>query len=228
MLGLLYVSEKYNVKILADRCSQKLNKSLNPVNVCTVIESAHRYGDKDLKEQAFTMILRNPKAVFAEDNFGEMCPQCFSELLSKNVLPLTEPEVFEVVVAYSEKKCKQRGLPVTPENRRLVLEGAEKQVRYPVMDKNYFMDKVEPSGLLSEEDVIKLYRHLTRPERHFFDFDTNPRTPEWIVNRFDALQSGWGYERDNEDALTFSVSQDIDISGFEVYSGNHGTSRSTV
>lgn len=59
MLGLYYISDKYDMQGLKDDCCKFIKKSLSTTNICDVIQMAMNHSDSDLLEYATEYFMEN-------------------------------------------------------------------------------------------------------------------------------------------------------------------------
>ncbi|XP_052234944.1 BTB/POZ domain-containing protein 6-like isoform X3 [Dreissena polymorpha] len=146
-------------------------------------------------------------------------------------LPDVEPEAFERLLQYAQLKCQRLGLEETPENMRKEAGNALLHVRFPIMSSEYFSERVEPTGLLSEDQTMQLYRFFARKKTgDAGGFETKERMPMFVARRFKHVTSGWSYsgQREKVDAITFMCSRDIILKGVQLYGTDQGQGQLSV
>ena len=218
VLRLLHAGKRYMVQSLIDKCLQRLNAKMKQGNLCLIMEASHIFGEPDLREKCRKDIIQNPKQVLPSETLAELCTECLESVIQDDDLRMEEEEIFEYMVKYSENKCLKEDLPVTPENQRKVLGKAIQQIRFTLMDKNYFSDVVEPSGLLKHDESVAVLKYFLNPQSVPVPFSASHRNLHKIVKRFQTHYSGWTYNyRHNADAITCKCSEDIQILGVLTY-----------
>ncbi|XP_052798072.1 BTB/POZ domain-containing protein 2-like [Mya arenaria] len=223
VLPLLYCAKKYNVQNLISNCLNVLKKNMSTANICVIMESAHTFVDEELFKRCLKKILLEPIPVFNEDSISELCTECLIKIIQDNSLPAKEEQVFEAVLRYAKNKCKSLGKQLVPENLRQVLGDAIKYVRFPVMSSEFFSDVVEPSGILTDHESLKLYRYFARNKQgDCGGFDRRERKYLFSVKRFGKIDSGFSYKRKNVDAISFECSEDISLKGIFIYGTDQG------
>ncbi|KAL4223140.1 BTB POZ domain-containing protein [Mactra antiquata] len=224
VLAMLYAAKKYCVQSLIDRCLNTLKRCMRPENVCTVMENAHIYGNNELKSKCYNLIMLDPEEVFKSEDLGELCDECFGGIISDDILPLPEDRVFEAVIKYGNAKCKEKSIEPTSEVLREVLKNVLPKVRFPLMDEQFFSDHVESTGLLDEKQVLQIYRYFIKKQVTACpDFNTTKRKCQYTAMRFTDIVSGWGYKRDNRDAIGFKCSRNILVTGLYLYGSDQAT-----
>jgi hypothetical protein len=57
-------------------------------------------------------------------------------------------------------ECIQYKIQATPKHLRLVLKEALNLIRFPTMSKQYFLEKVIPTGVLNDREVNEINRYF--------------------------------------------------------------------
>lgn len=225
VLALLYGAKKYAVQNLIDKCLNTLKRNMVPENVCTVMENAHVFGNDNLKARCFSLIIQETARVLEATDLAELCNECLISIVKEDSIPVAEELVFQAVLRFAKDKCVRNALEESPDNMRQMVADVIPHVRFPLMSAEYFSEHVEPTGLLTENQALKLFRYFikkTKDPDHCEDFSTKKRRFLFTVQRFGNIASGWGYKRDKCDAISFTCSEDIIIKGLQVYGSNQG------
>lgn len=224
VLALLHAAKIYMVQALIDKCLHRLKCKMQAHNLCMIMEAAHVFGEDELWEMCQNGILRDPRHVLPSETLVELCSDCLESIIKNDDLRLEEEELFECLLGYSVGKCQKEGLAVTPENQRKVLGKVLYQIRFTLMDDEYFTDKVQQTGLLTHEETGAVIRYFLNPQTaNEPPFNTNPRSLHQIVKRFQSQNAGWVYNyRNNADAITFECDTDIQIYGVLQYGSSDG------
>ena len=194
-------------------------------NICVITESAHHFGDESLRRRCINNILRDPLPVLSHNSLAELCKECLIEIVKDETLPVGEEQIFEAVLRYAKTKCQMLGMADTAHNMQDVLGEAIKYIRFPIMDKDFFTEKVEPSELLQQTEILKLYRFFARNKQGDTGrFINRERRYLYTVKRFPNIESGFSYSRNKVDSISFTCSQDIMLKGFLVYGTDQGPS----
>ncbi|XP_041347832.1 BTB/POZ domain-containing protein 2-like isoform X2 [Gigantopelta aegis] len=222
VMGLLYVSKKYDVKTLEQKCLTHLLSSMTSDNVCVILEQAHVFDEEELKEKALTFILENGDATLKSSGVTDLCHECLVKIIQAEELVADEKSVFEAVVAWSERACKKQNKDVTHENRRQVIGEGIMHVRFPLLDHKYFAKKVPPTNMLTDKEIIKIFTHCACPDENVSPFNANKRTgvireDKIIIQRFAGLHGGFSCLNNKDHGIMFSVNQDASLLGFQLY-----------
>ncbi|XP_041373901.1 BTB/POZ domain-containing protein 6-like [Gigantopelta aegis] len=174
-VGLLYLSKKYDVTPLEQKCLAYLESSISSHNACVVMEQAHFYDEHDLKVKAKEYICENGNTVLKSPGFTDLCHSCVLEITETDKLVASEEEVFEAVNAWSEAECRRQGREITPVNKRSALGKALMNVRYCLLGQKYFVDTISPNKLLTESEENTIMKNLISPDTSVLPFKKEPR-----------------------------------------------------
>jgi BTB/POZ domain-containing protein 1/2 len=117
------------------------------------------------------------------------------------------------VKRWAQEKCRQRNLPSTAEHQRNVLGNALYLIRFPLINPTDFAKHVgqfgcllpdsfkdtvflAPTKLLSDAEMVSVFLYYHTGPQQPLPFSLSYRglyTPEMIVNRFQRVESSWGY-----------------------------------
>ncbi|XP_041347227.1 BTB/POZ domain-containing protein 6-like, partial [Gigantopelta aegis] len=174
-IGLLYLSNKYNVTPLEQKCLAYLESSISSHNVCVVMEQAHVYDEHDLKVKAMKYICENGNTVLKSPGFSDLCHSCVFEVTETDELVASEEKVFEALNAWSEEECRRQGREITPVNKRSALGKALMNVRYSILGQKYFVERVSPNKLLTESEENEIFKNFVSPDKSVLPFKKEPR-----------------------------------------------------
>ncbi|XP_041373457.1 BTB/POZ domain-containing protein 6-like [Gigantopelta aegis] len=234
VIGLLYISKKYDVSTLEEKCLTYLETSMTSENACFILEQAHIYEEEDLKEKAMSCIRNNGDASLMSRDVVHLCRSCLSDVIQSDQLIATEETVFESVLSWSESACRSQLREVTPRNRRDALGDALLHVRYPLLSQTYFVDSVSPTELLTESEEIKIMKYFVRPDKDVSPFNSKQRNKstttcdrkQRIITRLDkSLNSDWKCRGFCDDGIKFCTNTDASLAGFQLYGARSNTSQ---
>ncbi|XP_041379263.1 BTB/POZ domain-containing protein 2-like [Gigantopelta aegis] len=225
VMGLLYVSKKYDVKILEQKCLTYLSSSITSDNACVILEQAHVFDEQELKEKALTFILENGDAALKSSEVTDLCHECLVKIIQAEELVADEQSVFEAVVAWSESACRKQNKDVTHENRHQVLGEAIKHVRFPLLDQKYFAKNVVPTNFLTDAEKLKILTHCICPDESVSPFNANKRIgiirrEKIIILRLTNINQReciCPCSSNADHGIMFSVNQDASLLEFQLY-----------
>ncbi|CAC5416408.1 BTBD3_6 [Mytilus coruscus] len=174
--SLLYAANKYCVTKVVRKCRKLLQEALTVDTVCSTMESAHLFDDHELHKKCLEMILLEPQNVSSRKRFfiyvGLLMP-----IISSDDLIIDEATVLNVLLKWAETECRRQQLTVSDVNIKNVLGKVLYEVRFPVMDIQFFADNVGKRDILSKSERISVFTFLCGSSKSIPDdiFKTTPR-----------------------------------------------------
>ena len=162
VMQVLYLAEKYMIPRLADECAKHLRQNLDSSIVLGVLKFAQQYENEDLPFQWWDFIDKKTEEVLKSSDFATV-EKCFlEELLDRDTLNVKEVELFKAVNYWAEKECKRQNLQAEGAvKRKLLGEKIIKNIRFPVMTKDEFINVVSVTNILTEEDTIDIMEYFS-------------------------------------------------------------------
>ena len=106
VMQLLYLSKKYMLPTLAEKCSAFLKKNLNALNVFHILPDAQKYEEKDLMNHCWKMIETQTEEAVKSEGFVTVERSVLEELVENNTLNIKEVELF--LIAGLKKNVKSK------------------------------------------------------------------------------------------------------------------------
>lgn len=224
-LGVLYLAEKYMVPVLAAKCINYVEASLNPDNALTVLCHARYLAKEDLQERCWNMIDTYTNQVLESEAFLELDSETLSLLVQRNTISVKEIQMFKAVHQWSESECVRRAIEADTENKKAVASQAMKFIRFPLMSPLEFADEVARSGLLSYEETTNVFLYFFSSHETELQFSKVPRTPRETLtkktlrcSRFKSCcGNDWFCDTRKCDAIKFMVDKPVYVKGVAVY-----------
>ncbi|CAH3183223.1 unnamed protein product [Porites evermanni] len=104
VMQLLYLSKKYMLPTLAEKCSAFLKENLNALNVFHILPDAQKYEEKDLMNHCWKLIETQTEEAVKSEGFVTVEKSVLEELVEKNSLHIKEVELFKVIDCWAEKE----------------------------------------------------------------------------------------------------------------------------
>ena len=159
VLAVLYLSKKYFLPSLADKCTEYLQGHLDPSNVFNILPSAQKYEEKDLVDRCWKVIDKQTEEAVKSDGFATIERSLLESVVKRDTLSIKEVELFKAVNQWTTKECERQGLTADGEvKRRLLGEPIVKEIRFPVMKEVEFAAVVIDSNILTSEEVITFFK----------------------------------------------------------------------
>ena len=224
-LGVLYLAEKYMLPVLAAKCINFVEASLNPENALTVLCHARYLGKETLQERCWEMIDTYTTQVLESEAFPDLDVENLSLLVQRDTISAKEIQMFKAVNSWSENECFRQGIEVTADNKRVVSSQAMKFIRFPTMSPLEFADEVARSGMLSYEETTNIFLYFFSSMETKLQFSKIPRTPRGTMlkktlrcSRFKSCcGNDWFCDTRKCDAIKFMVDRPIYVKGIAVY-----------
>jgi BTB/POZ domain-containing protein 1/2 len=222
VMNVLYAAKKYAVQGLETACREYLKSQKSVDNVCTILEQAHLFDDEELQASCLQFIFRNPTAVLKSPGLQGLSSGSFGKVLEADDLSASEEEIFGAALTWSDSECRRRNLVVTGENRRTVLGPVLGLIRFPVIDKKYFINTISKLNILSPEEKIEVFQyHCGDSEDICTHFSTKHRSNARLLtccmlSKSKNLMYRGGVDNGKPHAISFTSSQDITLCGVQI------------
>lgn len=183
VLHVLYAAKKYELETLILECEHFLQTAVDLNNACSLYNQASFYQMDLLQARCLEFICMNANDVFDADDFLKLTPLAILDILKAGALGVEkELDVFKAATKWAAHHCEKKGFEPSPKNQRAWLGEALYRIRMPIIPVADFTTVVVPSGLLTQEEQVDLYKHMTSHRNPDADEDTVEH-----VGKFDAL-----------------------------------------
>ena len=221
VMGVLYLTKKYMVPSLADKCAEYLRDNLDASNVFSILPQVQKYEEKTLLEQCWEVIDEQTQGAVKSDGFLTIERSLLEAVIERDTLRIPEIELFKAVNLWATKKCEEQGLLTDgSEKRRILGERIVKGIRFPVMTQHEFAEVVLDCKILTPDEAFTIVKYLNSVRNTPVGFPETERTgvKELFERccRFDSVVhtgSGYPYSPDKKDCLRFEVDKDISLLG---------------
>ena len=171
VMQLMYLSKKYMLPCLADKCSAYLQENLDASNVFHVLPDAQKYKEKDLLDHCWKVIEKETEEAVKSDGFMTIERSILEELVENDLLNVKEVELFKAVDCWAVNECRKQGLEAEGSVKRRILgERIVKGIRFPVMEQTEFAAVVLDSDILTKKesnDLVKYFSSVLKSETGF-------------------------------------------------------------
>uniref|UniRef100_A0A7E4W084 BTB domain-containing protein n=1 Tax=Panagrellus redivivus TaxID=6233 RepID=A0A7E4W084_PANRE len=223
VMAILFAANKYCMRSLEYLCIEFLGDSLNSKNAIFLLDQARKWDITLLADLCLATIDVDTVEAFTMENLVDVSLDTIKTLLPRDTLKIDELSLFKIVLECVKTECTRQNLPQTPENMRQILGPSIYDLRFPAMGAIEFSEEVAPTQLLSDADMVTIFRHLILPHRKkpAIPFKAQPRlgaimSDEIIINRFQRIESRWGYSG-TADRVKFQVDTPIFLKGFGLF-----------
>ncbi|KAM7449039.1 hypothetical protein ABFA07_003037 [Porites harrisoni] len=213
VMQLLYLSKKYMLPTLAEKCSAFLKENLNALNVFHILPDAQKYEEKDLTNRCWKLIETQSEEAVKSEGFVTVERSVLEELVEKNSLNIKEVELFKAVDCWAENECKKQGLVAEGSAKRRVLgERVVQGIRFPMMEQTEFADIVLDSEILRPKETNRLVKYFNSVLHDSVGFLETARTGgKQVISRFRSVARGWRYYPHCRNSICFDVDKDIHL-----------------
>ena len=218
VMQLLYLSKKYMLPTLAEKCSAFLKENLNALNVFHILPDAQKYEEKDLMNHCWKLIETQTEEAVKSEGFVTVERSVLEELVEKNSLNIKEVELFKAIDCWAEKECEKQGLVAEGSVKRRVLgERVVQGIRFPVMEEREFADIVLDSEILTLRETNRLVKYFNSVLNDSVGFLESERTGrKQVISRFPSLKRGWHYGWDSN-RICFDVDKNVHLHAIQLF-----------
>ena len=227
VMQLLYLSKKYMLPTLAEKCSAFLKENLNALNVFHILPDAQKYEEKDLTNHCWKLIETQTEEAVKSEGFVTVERSVLEELVEKNSLNIKEVELFKAVDCWAENECKKQGLVAEGSAKRRVLgERVVQGICFPVMEQTEFADIVLDSEILTPKETNRLVKYFNSVLHDSVGFLPTERTGErtaegkQVISRFRSLERGWYYGL-KSNCICFDVDKNIHLHAIHFFGSDN-------
>lgn len=224
-LRVWYSAQKYFIPSLVKKCVAYLDENVGVNEVLDVLPCAVKFEEETLQATCWKIVDFHAQVIMKSDAFLELDRDVLVDMLKRTSLRINEMELFRSVDRWARRKCEEGNKETTGENKREVIgEHLLSLVRFPQLKKEDFAREVLPTNLLSEHEIIDVFKHFCSVDVETLKFSTEPRqkySEEIRGKRFTSASHGWLCKStETPDAIVMSVSKPIKLCGFSLF-GSH-------
>ena len=223
VMQLLYLSKKYMLPTLAEKCSAFLKENLNALNVFHILLDAQKYEEKNLTNHCWKLIETQTEEAVKSEGFVTVERSVLEELVENNSLNIKEVELFKAVDCWAENECKKRGLVAEGSAKRRVLgERVVQGIRFPVMEQTEFADIVLDSEILTPKETNRLVKYFNSVLHDSGGFLETARTGgKQVISRFRSVAKGWWYNPRYRNCICFDVDKNIHLHAIHFFGSDN-------
>uniref|UniRef100_A0A1I8BED2 BTB domain-containing protein n=1 Tax=Meloidogyne hapla TaxID=6305 RepID=A0A1I8BED2_MELHA len=209
VMSILYTAKKYAIPGLESACISFLETCLTCENAFMLLAKARFYDEERLAKQCLEIIDEDAQEALKADEFVNIDHETLCLVLKRNTLRVKELTLFNAVKRWAIEACRAEDLIPTPENQRKVLGSALNLIRFPLMNPSDFAKHVAPTKLLTAEEMVNVFVfYHSGNGQSLLPYSLCYRglyTPEMVVNRFQRVESSWGYTGTPDRILNFTT-----------------------
>lgn len=162
VMEVLYLADKYFIPSLASECTDFLGRNLDFSNLFCVLHHAQRHEKKDLLRSCWDLIDKETEKALKSSEVMTVERSIVEQLVKRETLNVREVELFKAVDCWAKRECKRRKLEEAGSIKRQVLgEEIVKNIHFPIMTQNEFMDVVPKSKILTPEETNMIVNYFS-------------------------------------------------------------------
>ena len=235
VVSVMYLSKKYIVPSLTEKCVEIMENSLDVENVLRILEQAIHFDEDELEKICLHLVESHTAVVAATEAFSNISHKTLACVLKRDQLNIPEVELFQAVLKWCDEQCSKKQLEVSGENRRAVLQDAVYDVAFLSMSHEDFAKHVHLSGLLSAEEMVSVYGKLGGIEvpcvkwkrRKLNRLVTFVRISRFLLSNVNNPSDMWAYTTGKPDGLSISINRKALFHGVRLF-GDRGGSQYKV
>ena len=234
VMSVMYLSKKYIVPSLTERCVAIVEDWLDPENVLRIFEQARYFDEAELEGKCLEFVESKTDEVVTSEAFNDISQKTLACILKRDKFNIPEVELFQAVLKWCDKQCSNNQLEVSGKNRRVMLQDAVYDIAFLSMSYKDFAKHVHLSGLLSADEMVSVYgimsgielscprwKKRTQKVKKILQIarflSTNVKNPHasWVYNQY-------------PDSLSFSVSRKVLFHGVRLFGDKNGSQYKVV
>ena len=180
---ILYAAHKYGIMKIVKKCKKILEETMCTENVCSIMESAHTFNDTELLRKCREYFYREPIKCLQSDSFLDLCADCVDNVISSDDLPLEESLIFERVLEWADAECIRKNLELIDSSRRHVMGKILNHIRFPIMESQYFAERVACREILSKSERLAIFTFICSDQKSKTDFKSTRRKGRCVYAR---------------------------------------------
>ena len=227
VMQVLYLANKYMVPALVEKCPEYLRDNLIASNVFCILPHAETFEDKELKNRCWEVIEEQTEEAITSDEFVTVERAVVESVVKREVLNVTEVELFKAVNRGATKECERQGMTSDGETKRRILgEDIVKGIRFPLIPQKDFASVVFDSRILNYEEfgnMTKYYNGLINTPLPFLKASRIDSTVHRCCRfkMFFSPREYWKYGK-TPDSIILTVKKPVRLHGVQHFGSEGG------
>lgn len=218
---MLYAADKYMLTTVKTKCSELLRSTATTSDAVVTLSTANQFHLDDLQKESLQYIEDNTGTCLLSSYAIELNDECVQLILKSEYLSCTETEVCTFFLKWIETQCTIHGKEVNSKNMKGIAEGLMRLIRFPLVEKTYFSNKVSHSMLLTKDEIISVYRYHHGEKCLLFSdkprYSRIPNKDGKTHNIYRHTSCRFTYETTSLNALKFNLNRSIWLKGCIVF-----------
>jgi hypothetical protein len=153
--------------VIKNECKKFLAANINEDYACVVLQIANTFHLEDLQKDALQFVFSHGKYCLESTSFLSLSSGCVKLIIESDKLNCTEEIIYQKMIQWAKQQCKKEqhvtgndGKRVTAKDKQLrkVLGDLIYLIRFPIMQRKYFTEKVSTKNVLTLEEMVAIYQ----------------------------------------------------------------------
>lgn len=220
-MSLLPIARRFRINHLVQLCLNLLHEEVDCENVCYLLDQTILSHSINMRDRAMEIINKSTRVCLKSEAFQNISSEALGYILKSDELTISEQELYECCLEWASTQCHKKMLKVTDGNIREQLGECMYEIRFTLMQEEYFRHEIVSRKILYDEEKADILECFTSgsPKNVDFKFDRNLRkTTEYHrVLRFGKLDKKLKEHTGRPDAIMFETSKPLWFHGVIVY-----------
>ncbi|XP_055347934.1 BTB/POZ domain-containing protein 6-B-like [Paramacrobiotus metropolitanus] len=175
----IYCADKYNLPLLMDLCLQFVLIQLEPDTCLAYLEIIKPYPHDSVPafmEKCLEIADALTETVLRSEQFLLISQNTLEMVVQRETLSADENSIYTAVEKWAVEACRRNNLRPSGNNRRQMLGSVLFLVRFPLLTDAQLVNGPAKSELLSESELLALYKYKHAIVKPPLAFPTEPRT----------------------------------------------------
>ena len=215
-----HLAVEYDIPSIARECAKFLDGNLDPLRTFCIIPFAQKFKDQTVETMCWEVIDYNAQTVAEDESFLDVKYELLLSFLERSSLRIKEINLFQAVDRWAAKRCEERSMTADGSNKRLALgEDLLRKIRFPLMIPKQFSDVVLAEQILTQDEVIDVFKSFYSAYSDSTSFSILPRVANTDVRSCrmtndPLLKTSWQYVNESV-MLTFVASKSVLLCGLQ-------------
>ncbi|CAG2241493.1 unnamed protein product [Mytilus edulis] len=187
------------------------------------LQTAYKYHLPELLQESLQHIELNTKACLLSEHVLVLPKECVDIILTSDYLSCSETDVCQFFLKWTKSQCDLQKIEATGQNMRNLVGQTLYQIRFPVVDMDFFSKEIANTDFLSSDEMIAIYRSQYGIGTSNF-INNKRRGPiekrqVHTVTRYTDYSEMYN-ESEGTEAISFQTDTDIWLKGVHLFSND--------
>ena len=139
-------------------CSAHLKVTACSSDASVALQTACQFGLKELHDTSLTYIENNTGTCLSSEHIMQLPKECMEIILRSEFLSCSETDILKCLLRWAEVRCTEANQEAKGDNLRNSIGHLLPLVRFPLIEKEYFANVIADTDLLSEPEMLSVFR----------------------------------------------------------------------